>query len=101
MTDKRGLHKMGYFLLRKERLESINFCKVQANDSTGDLPNTVTYDCTEDGILATHKLDSRILGYYNVLTGNDFERFRKGIMPPPTFRVKQFEKKKLLRLLDS
>jgi len=98
---------MGSFLLRKKRLESINFCRVQANDTTGDLQSTVTYDCTEDGlhvekrILATHKLDSRILGHYNVLTGKELQTFRKGIMPPPTFRVKQSEKKKLLRLLDS
>lgn len=61
MTDRRGLHKMGSFLLRKERLERINLCRVQANDTTGDLQNTVTYDCTEDGLhvetrtLATHK----------------------------------------------
>lgn len=93
MTDKRGLHKMGSFLLRKECLESINFCRVQANDTIGDLPNTVRYDYTEDGlhvetrILATHKLDSMIMGYYNVLTGKEFQTFRKGIILPPIFRL--------------
>jgi len=47
------------------------------NDTTGYLQNTVTYDCNEDGLhvetrtLATHKLDSRLLGYYTLLTGKE------------------------------
>lgn len=107
MTDKCDLHKMGSFLLRKERLEGINLCRVQANDITGDLQNTVTHDCAEDvlhvetRILASHKLDSRLLGYCIVLTGKELQTFRKSTIPPPTFRVKQSEKKMLFRLLDS
>jgi len=34
VTEKRGLHKMGPFLFRKERLERINLCRVQDNDIT-------------------------------------------------------------------
>jgi len=98
---------MGSFLLRKERLERIILCRLQANDTTGDLQNTVTYDCAEDSlhvetrILANHKLDSRLMGYYIVLTGKELQTFRKSMMPPPTFRFKQSKKETLLRLLGS
>lgn len=80
---------------------------MQTNDTTGDLQNTVTYDCTEDDlhietrILAIHKLDLKPVGYYIVLTGEELQKFRKSVMPPSPFRVKQSEKKTPLRLLDS
>ena len=45
---------MGSFLFRKERLETINLCRVQANDTTGDLQNIVTYDCNVDGLNVEH-----------------------------------------------
>jgi hypothetical protein len=98
---------MWFFFFVKKVLKRIKLFRVKANDTTGDLQNTVTYDSTEDGlhfetrILTTHKLGSRLLGYYTVLTGKELQTFQKSIATPPTFRVKQSEMKTLRRLLYS